>query len=84
MSPLKGNESAFKSKPPPLLDMFQQPNAIVSESEDGGSHHNESSMLPSLSKQPFAPFEDNIKVKKITTLNESYMDEGLFKRTNNS
>ena len=66
------------------MDMFQQPNAIVSESEDGGSHHNESSMLPSLSKQPFAPFEDNLKVKKIPTLNESNMDEGLFKRTNNS
>ena len=41
-------------------------------------------MLPSLSKQPFAPFEDNLKVKKITTMNDSNMDEGLFKRTNNS
>lgn len=79
----KVNESAFKTKP---SDMFQQPTAIVSESEEGSTsqHHNESSMLPSLSKQPFAPFEDNLKVKKLTTLNDSNMDEGLFKRTNNS
>lgn len=68
--------------------MFQ-PTSIVSESEEGQSfttshHHNESSLLPSLNKQPFAPFEDNLKVKKISTIIESNMDEGLFKRTNNA